>query len=313
MAASADKGKDQLTIGQMAARNAVSKKTLRLYHEMGLIEPKKVDEHNGRRYYSVDQSYQIDLIQRLQSIGVPLADIKNALKDPGDELLAHIVKRQLQRIEIQQRELGAAHTLALELATGIRKRKLTPNEPGPLPGIHIEHRKASHVLVFTCDELEVDPFDLSVCDRCGTQWHIILGRMKERVAHCVDEMGLDMPIPLIYQKTGFVFSQQDHDSGLLTAHRVFTTVPDGFEWPQSNYVERPEGDYLFISGNCTNYVDACHGKCSCAVASNELLSLARRQALSTDGLCFAESQLDPLDLKQGKTETLFDTSLRLLD
>lgn len=51
-----------LTIGQMAERNCVTKKTLRLYHEKGLLVPEHVDEENGRRYYTSGQSYQLDLI-----------------------------------------------------------------------------------------------------------------------------------------------------------------------------------------------------------------------------------------------------------
>ena len=59
-----------LTIGQMAERNCVTKKTLRLYHEKGLLVPEHVDEENGRRYYTSGQSYQLDLIQPILLLGL---------------------------------------------------------------------------------------------------------------------------------------------------------------------------------------------------------------------------------------------------
>lgn len=60
------------TSGQMAELNGVSRKTLRLYQEKGVLVPAYVDENTGYRYYTLEQIAQLDLIQKLQAIGLTL-------------------------------------------------------------------------------------------------------------------------------------------------------------------------------------------------------------------------------------------------
>lgn len=44
-----------LTIGDFAQITHLSKKTLRHYHDAGLLEPEQVDAKTGYRYYSTAQ------------------------------------------------------------------------------------------------------------------------------------------------------------------------------------------------------------------------------------------------------------------
>ena len=44
-----------LTIGEFARASRLSPKALRLYDELGLLRPVRVDEYSGYRYYSPDQ------------------------------------------------------------------------------------------------------------------------------------------------------------------------------------------------------------------------------------------------------------------
>jgi DNA-binding transcriptional MerR regulator len=44
-----------ITIGEFSRITHLSIKTLRRYHEAGLLEPAHVDRQTGYRYYSVDQ------------------------------------------------------------------------------------------------------------------------------------------------------------------------------------------------------------------------------------------------------------------
>ncbi|MGI6687124.1 MAG: MerR family transcriptional regulator [Christensenellales bacterium] len=102
----------KLSIGQMARVNAVSEKTLRLYHELGIFIPAHVDPHSGYRYYDMMQSAQLDLIQTLKDIGVPLRQIKS-LQDKGDlSAFRETVQHRQRRIREKQRELDLAmHTV----------------------------------------------------------------------------------------------------------------------------------------------------------------------------------------------------------
>ena len=45
----------RVTIGDFSRASHLSVKTLRHYHEVGLLEPSEVDPDNGYRYYSEDQ------------------------------------------------------------------------------------------------------------------------------------------------------------------------------------------------------------------------------------------------------------------
>ena len=45
----------RVTIGDFSRASYLSVKTLRHYHEIGLLEPSEVDPDNGYRHYSEDQ------------------------------------------------------------------------------------------------------------------------------------------------------------------------------------------------------------------------------------------------------------------
>jgi PPM family protein phosphatase len=64
-----------LTIGEFARASRLSPKALRLYDELGLLRPVRVDEYSGYRYYSPDQLEQARLVAWLRRVGMPLATI----------------------------------------------------------------------------------------------------------------------------------------------------------------------------------------------------------------------------------------------
>jgi DNA-binding transcriptional MerR regulator len=67
---------DLMSIGEFAARSRLSPKALRLYDELGLLQPARVDESSGYRYYSLDQLERARLIAALRQLQIPLAQIK---------------------------------------------------------------------------------------------------------------------------------------------------------------------------------------------------------------------------------------------
>ncbi len=64
-----------LTIGEFARAARLSPKALRLYDELGLLRPARVDEASGYRFYSPDQLDRARLVAWLRRIGMPLAKI----------------------------------------------------------------------------------------------------------------------------------------------------------------------------------------------------------------------------------------------
>jgi DNA-binding transcriptional MerR regulator len=70
---------DQMSIGEFARHSRLSAKALRLYDELDLLPPARVDEDSGYRYYEPDQLKQARLIAALRQLQVPLAEIKAIL------------------------------------------------------------------------------------------------------------------------------------------------------------------------------------------------------------------------------------------
>lgn len=67
---------DMLTIGAFARACRLSPKALRLYDELELLRPARVDPHTGYRYYAVGQLGQARLVAWLRRLGMPLARIR---------------------------------------------------------------------------------------------------------------------------------------------------------------------------------------------------------------------------------------------
>jgi protein phosphatase len=75
---------ETLSIGEFARRSRLSPKALRLYDQMGLRLPARVDVASGYRFYGVDQLERARLVAALRQLGVPLVEIKTIL-DLGPE------------------------------------------------------------------------------------------------------------------------------------------------------------------------------------------------------------------------------------
>lgn len=73
----------ELTISVFAAASRLSLKALRLYAELGLLPPQRVDPSNGYRYYSPAQLPEAHLIGLLRQLDLPLSDIRGVLDAPS--------------------------------------------------------------------------------------------------------------------------------------------------------------------------------------------------------------------------------------
>jgi DNA-binding transcriptional MerR regulator len=68
-----------VSIGEFAGLSRLSPKALRLYDELGLLLPARVDPDTGYRWYAATQLDQARLVASLRRIGVPLAQIRDIL------------------------------------------------------------------------------------------------------------------------------------------------------------------------------------------------------------------------------------------
>ncbi|MFF9092004.1 MerR family transcriptional regulator [Streptomyces sp. NPDC014802] len=104
-----DPTRDMLTIGAFAKACRLSPKALRLYDELALLRPARVDPHTGYRYYAAGQLEQARLVAWLRRLGMPLADIRRICPLPPDAA-AREIRAFWARIEAEtaaRRDLAA--------------------------------------------------------------------------------------------------------------------------------------------------------------------------------------------------------------
>jgi DNA-binding transcriptional MerR regulator len=118
-----------LTIGDFSAITHLSIKTLRRYHEAGLLEPAKVDPQTGYRYYAVDQVPAAQVIHRFRELGMPVREVGEVLATADPETRAALIAHHLERLENQLDQTRAAVSSL---------RRLLQPDPPP---IEVEHRR----------------------------------------------------------------------------------------------------------------------------------------------------------------------------
>ncbi|MEV5434618.1 MerR family transcriptional regulator [Streptomyces sp. NPDC052682] len=98
-----------LTIGAFARASRLSPKALRLYDELDLLRPARVDPDTGYRYYAAEQLERARLVAWLRRLGMPLAGIRHVCAlEPADA--AREIRAHWARVEAQtamRRDLAA--------------------------------------------------------------------------------------------------------------------------------------------------------------------------------------------------------------
>jgi DNA-binding transcriptional MerR regulator len=117
-----------LTVGDFSRATHLSVKTLRHYHQVGLLEPAAVNPDTGYRYYSAHQIPAAQVIRRLRDLEMPVAGVMAVLAAPDAPARNALIAAHLDRLET---ELAQTRTAVESL------RKLLQPPDGPAA---IEHR-----------------------------------------------------------------------------------------------------------------------------------------------------------------------------
>jgi DNA-binding transcriptional MerR regulator len=97
-----------LTIGEFSRMTHLSVKTLRHYHEVGLLEPAQVDPGSGYRYYTTTQIPTAQVIRRLRDLEMPVEEVRAILVAPDLETRNALIARHLERMEDQLEQTRSA-------------------------------------------------------------------------------------------------------------------------------------------------------------------------------------------------------------
>ena len=118
-----------LTIGAFARAARLTPKALRLYDELGLLRPVRVDEASGYRYYAPDQLEQARLVAWLRRLGMPLATIAEVRDAPPPDAAEAIAAF----LEVAERDLAERRGLARFLISYLSGRETAmPATSSPL-------------------------------------------------------------------------------------------------------------------------------------------------------------------------------------
>jgi DNA-binding transcriptional MerR regulator len=110
---------DEMGIGEFASRSRLSARALRIYDELGLLPPARVDEDSGYRFYEPGQLKQARLIAALRQLHFPLAEIQAILPlEPVDA--AERVRQFWAATESKHSSLRALATYLIDELSGKR-------------------------------------------------------------------------------------------------------------------------------------------------------------------------------------------------
>ena len=120
--------RELLQIGEVAKLIGVSPKTIRYYHEIGLLaEPKRTE--GGYRLYTAQDLLRLQRIRRLRSLGLPLERIKEILGEPDHEheqMLRNALQSLIEELTAQMLELEERREMLKKL---LAKETIDQNQP----------------------------------------------------------------------------------------------------------------------------------------------------------------------------------------
>jgi DNA-binding transcriptional MerR regulator/effector-binding domain-containing protein len=113
------------TIGEFSRITGLSIKTLRFYHEQGLLEPSAIDEQSGYRYYAPAKIEIAEVITRLRALDLSLAEIAELLRssdDDGDVL--ELLERQKSVIGQKFKQYRGIDRSLNQLITRLKEERM---------------------------------------------------------------------------------------------------------------------------------------------------------------------------------------------
>lgn len=236
-----------LTTGEMARYCGVTKRTLWLYHEKGLLSPQKIDAATGYYYYAPTQRWQLNRILHLKSLGLTLEQIGalSGAESPSQEALllrTHIEQLEKERERIQS-ALFATRLLLAPVALkqhNIQNSQVRLEHMTPCKYLRLNAACSAGYEYFNPDEPWIDQLH-----------HLRLYLEKEN-------------IPLSAYYIGHIYREKPDGQHDLTCSDITAYVDASFPHGNTDYI--PEGHYMTLT-----FTDRC----------DRADSQARRQAYQT--------------------------------
>ena len=89
----------RFSVGELSEMYGVTSRTLRLYHERGLLVPEHIDTRTGYRYYSTSQLPRLEMILQMKNVGLSLKRIENILETKGLSVFEALLNEQIDELD----------------------------------------------------------------------------------------------------------------------------------------------------------------------------------------------------------------------
>lgn len=116
------------SIGEFSKITGLTVKTLRFYHEQGLLVPTCVDDQTGYRYYAETKINVARAIAYLRALDFPLAEIEVLLKDQREAELIEALQRHKRSIELRIKNLRTVKQSLDELIQELQENQIMSTE-----------------------------------------------------------------------------------------------------------------------------------------------------------------------------------------
>lgn len=110
----------QVSIGDFSVMTSLSRKALRHYHDIGILEPAHIDPHTGYRFYDTSQVDHAHIIRRFRSLGMSIPDIKALLSAADAASRTEIITTHLEQMEVQLQQTRDTVGALRELLAPVR-------------------------------------------------------------------------------------------------------------------------------------------------------------------------------------------------
>jgi DNA-binding transcriptional MerR regulator len=110
----------RVSIGDFAVMTSLSRKALRHYHDIGILQPAHIDAHTGYRFYDTSQVDHAHIIRRFRSLGMSIPDIKALLSTEDAAARTEIITHHLEQMEVQLQQTREAVGALRELLSPVR-------------------------------------------------------------------------------------------------------------------------------------------------------------------------------------------------
>ncbi len=124
-----------LKIGAFSKKTGVSIRTLRYYDEIDLFKPSEIDLFTSYRYYTDEQIEDLNIINKLKSLGFTLDEIK----ENWNHFTNEIMLKKREELMLKQQELNTCIKEIDQLRSSIvdgKFRKEMPKEKGKIKSLY---------------------------------------------------------------------------------------------------------------------------------------------------------------------------------